>query len=76
MQGSKSIYLPVMPTHAKRLNEKMVKLIKGVQSVASLNKTDPNYVDLFLTYEECDQDNENNMNEKNNSCPPIRYFFF
>jgi ubiquitin-activating enzyme E1-like protein 2 len=70
MHGSKSIYLPVMPTHAKRLNEKMVKLIKGVNQLSEKLKSE--YVDLYLTYSECDN-NENR--DQNNLCPPIRYFF-
>ncbi|CAF0884359.1 unnamed protein product [Brachionus calyciflorus] len=73
MYGSKSIYIPVMPGHAKRLNEKMLKLIKGVSSLSALGKASENYCDLYLTYEECDNDSENR--DKNNLCPPIRYFF-
>jgi hypothetical protein len=75
MHGSKSIYLPVMPGHAKRLNEKMIKLVKGVTSAQALQQTNSeNYVDLFMTYEECDNDTENR--DRNNVCPPIRYFFY
>lgn len=57
-----------MPGHAKRLNKTMIELTKGTNH-GTLTKTD--YVDLFLTYEECDQ-NENR--DQNNLCPPIRYF--
>jgi hypothetical protein len=60
-----------MPGHVKRLPKKMVELIKG----ASFNENNlkPNeYVDLFLTYEECDSDNDR---DQNNKCPPIRYYF-
>lgn len=75
LYGSKSVYMPVMPTHAKRLNEKMLKLIKGVSAVSELKNPDAeNYVDLNLTYEECDRDTENR--DKNNLLPPIRYFFY
>lgn len=69
IMGTKSIYMPVMPTHAKRLNKTMLELLKGASS-DSVMKDD--YVDLTLTYEECDQD-ENR--DQNNLCPPIRYFF-
>lgn len=68
IMGTKSIYMPVMPTHAKRLNKTMIELLKGMNH--KVVKGD--YVDLFLTYEECDQ-NENR--DQNNLCPPIRYFF-
>ncbi|RNA32502.1 ubiquitin-like modifier-activating enzyme 6 [Brachionus plicatilis] len=74
MYGAKSIYLPVMPGHAKRLNEKMLKLVKGVANLAALgNQSDKHYCDLHLTYQECD--NDANDRDKNNLCPPIRYFF-
>lgn len=67
--------MPVMPSHAKRLNEKMLKLIKGVQSADALRQSNaPNYVDLHLTFEECDKKDENI--DQNNFVPPIRYFFF
>ncbi len=59
-----------MPAHAKRLNEKMIKLTKGLTKLDSSNKED--YVDLHLTYAECDQE-ENR--DQNNLCPPIRYYF-
>lgn len=73
MYGAKSIYLPVMPGHAKRLNEKMLKLVKGVKSLTELTNQTDNYCDLYLTYQECD--NDENDRDKNNLCPPIRYFF-
>lgn len=57
--------MPIMPAHAKRLNEAMLKLIKKGPT--------EDYVDLFLTYAECDSDETNR--DKNNLCPPIRYFF-
>ena len=76
MHGSKSIYLPVMPTHAKRLNEKMLKLIKGLATVQALQQSkSESYVDLFLTYEECDAAS-NEDRDRNNACPPIRYYFY
>ena len=57
-----------MPGHAKRLNEKMIKLTKGLVKLDSSHKD--TYVDLNLTYVECDQQ-ENR--DQNNLCPPIRY---
>ena len=69
MNGAKSIYLPVLPGHVKRLNETMLKLIKGSPGAAV---TAGDYVDLTLTYVECDEiDNAS----ANNMCPPIRYYF-
>ena len=67
--GTKSIYMPVMPGHAKRLSKTMIELTKGVNQ-GTIATGD--YVDLFITYEECDKD-ENR--DQNNLCPPIRYFF-
>ena len=69
--GSKPIYIPVMPGHAKRLNETMLKLTKGIAKMTPATVVEP-YVDLFLTYAECDAE-ENR--DQNNLCPPIRYFF-
>ncbi len=57
-----------MPGHAKRLSKTMLELVKGT-NIVSIQE---NYADLFITYEECDQ-NENR--DQNNLCPPIRYFF-
>ncbi len=60
-----------MPGHAKRLNEKMLKLIKGLLKLdATIGKDD--YADLHLTYAECDQVDDR---DQNNLCPPIRYYF-
>jgi len=67
--GTKSIYIPVMPGHAKRLNKTMIELTKGANP-GTITASD--YVDLFLTYEECDN---NDNRDQNNLCPPIRYFF-
>ena len=73
MLGSKPIYIPVMPGHAKRLNETMLKLTKGAVGAAQNEETLKNeYVDLFLTYDECDNDDKR---DQNNLCPPIRYWF-
>ncbi len=58
-----------MPGHAKRLNKTMIELTKGVNPGPISEK---DYVDLFLTYEECDK---NDNRDQNNLCPPIRYFF-
>ena len=62
MLGSKPIYLPAMPGHAKRLSETMLKLTKA---------STESYVDLHLTYVECDASQNR---DQNNLCPPIRYF--
>lgn len=68
--------MPVLPAHAKRLNEKMLKLVKGVTSADALRQaaSSQNYVDLHLTFEECDQNEENK--DQNNLVPPMRYYFF
>ena len=66
--GAKAIYIPVMPGHAKRLNETMLKLIKG----PSADIQNYEYVDLALTYAECDEIDNGNAN---NLCPPVRYYF-
>lgn len=66
MSGVKAIYIPVMPGHKKRLNETMIKLIKG----DFYDPKEDDYADLNLTYVECDEINANNL------CPPIRYFYF
>jgi len=47
----------------------MIELTKGVNPGPISEK---DYVDLFLTYEECDK---NDNRDQNNLCPPIRYFF-
>ena len=74
MLGSKPIYIPVMPGHAKRLNETMLKLTKGVSNLNSVNEETlkKEYIDLFITYKECDNDEKR---DQNNLCPPIRYWF-
>ncbi len=70
MNGSKVIWLPVMPGHAKRLNEPMIKLIKGLTAATHVSPSD--YVDLSMTYSECDEIDNGN---RNNLCPPVRYYF-
>lgn len=65
MLGSKPIYLPAMPGHAKRLAESMMKLSRASAS--------DRYLDLHVTYAECDS-SENR--DQNNLCPPIRYFLY
>ncbi len=55
-----------MPGHSKRLNETMIKLLKKDISQGE------NFVDLFMTYAECDNDESR---DRNNLCPPIRYYF-
>ena len=72
MLGSKPIYIPVMPGHVKRLNETMLKLTKGSLVVQNEESLKYEYVDLFLTYDECDNDEKR---DQNNICPPIRYWF-
>lgn len=64
--------MPVLPAHMKRLNEKMLKLVKGLTSADSLKQSGvgQNYADLNLTFEECSGDEQNNL------VPPIRYYFF
>ena len=49
-----------MPGHAKRLGETMLKLLKKDSSQGG-------FVELFVTYAECDND-ENR--DRNNLCPP------
>jgi 5-carboxymethyl-2-hydroxymuconate isomerase len=66
--GTKSIYMPVMPAHVKRLTKTMVELLRG----ANVQVSNTDYVDLTLTYEECDM---NSNRDQNNLCPPIRYYF-
>lgn len=75
MLGSKPIYIPVLPGHLKRLNETMLKLLKGLTNLANVNEETlkNEYVDLFLTYKECDETDE--RRDQNNLCPPIRYWF-
>ncbi len=70
MNGSKVVWLPVMPGHAKRLAEPMAKLIKGPVGVNTLTTND--YVDLSITYAECDNIDHGN---RNSLCPPVRYYF-
>jgi ubiquitin-activating enzyme E1-like protein 2 len=66
IQGSKTIYMPIMPGHSKRLGETMIKLLKKDTSQGE------KFVDLFITYAECDKDESR---DRNNLCPPIRYYF-
>ena len=68
ISGAKAIYIPVMPGHVKRLNETMLKLIKGPNA----DVKNFEYVDLTLTYAECDEIDNGNAN---NLCPPVRYYF-
>ena len=58
--------MPIMPGHAKRLSETMLKLLKKEATQTE------QFVDLFITYAECDSDESR---DRNNLCPPIRYFF-
>ena len=55
-----------MKGHSRRLGETMLKLLKKD------NSEEGGFVELFVTYAECDND-ENR--DRNNLCPPIRYYF-
>ena len=66
IQGSKTIYMPIMPGHSKRLSETMIKLLK--KDISQGEK----FVDLYITYAECDSDESR---DRNNLCPPIRYYY-
>nr|BEH82873.1 ubiquitin/FAT10-activating enzyme [Halocynthia roretzi] len=63
MQGTRMVYVPIMPGHSKRLGQPMAKLIKMAKPV-------PNYVDLIIAFI-----NKEDEDGEDLSCPIIRYYF-
>ncbi|KAH3830157.1 hypothetical protein DPMN_103395 [Dreissena polymorpha] len=59
-QGTKGVYMGFMPTHNKRLTEKMSKLLKHTEG--------QKYDDLVVSF-------ESTMDDEDIGGPPIRYFF-
>ncbi len=55
-------------------NARASAVAAGAQGSVAQQANAENYVDLFMTYEECDNDAENR--DRNNVCPPIRYYFY